>query len=80
MHYGAPPQTSKAAQTRFLNNLPNFVPKDDWPVSSPNLNHVENIWNIIDEITYRERSSPENTGQAKKATSLRLEKCDPRRA
>ena len=26
---------------------------------------------------YRERSSPENTGQAKKATSLRLEKCDP---
>ena len=80
VHYGAPPQTSKAAQTRCLNNLPNFVPKDDWPASSPDLNHEENISNITDEITYKERSSPENTGQAKKVTSLRLEKCDSRRA
>ena len=76
----APLHTSKAAQTWCLNNLPNFIPKDDWPASPPDLNLVENIWNIIDEITYRERSSPENTGQAKKATSLRLENCDPGRA
>ena len=28
--------------------------QDDWPVNSPGLNPVENIWSITDETTYKD--------------------------
>ena len=75
---GAPAHTSKAAQTWCHKNLLNFIPRDDWPANPPDLNPrpVENIWSIIEEITYRDPSP--KTLDRKKAISLRLEKCDSR--
>ena len=49
---GAPAHTSKVAQTCCHKNLPSFIPKDEWPANSPDLNPVENIWSIIDEMKY----------------------------
>ena len=51
---GAPAHTSKASQTWCQKNLPNFIAKDGWAVNSPDLKPIENIWNIIDETTYKD--------------------------
>ena len=51
---GLPAHTSKVAQTWGHKNLPNFIPKDDWPPNSSDQNPVENIKSIIDKITYRD--------------------------
>ena len=53
----------------------NFIPKDDQPANSRDANPLITIWIIVhgpwcDNI---QRSSPQNTGLAKTATTLRLE-------
>ena len=50
---GAPAHTSKATQTWWQRNLPNFIAKDGCKANSPDLNPIENIWSIIDETTYK---------------------------
>ena len=62
---GAPAHTSKVAQTWCHKNLPKFIPKDVWPANSPDLNPVENIWSIIDDITYRD-PAPKTLDRLKK--------------
>ena len=51
---GAPAHTAKATQQWCKRNLPNFIPKDEWPANSPDLNPTENLWSIIDEAAYRD--------------------------
>ena len=32
----------------------NFIPKEDWPANSRDLNPLETIWIIVDETTYKD--------------------------
>ena len=49
---GAAAHTSKQAQDWCLQNLPNFINKDDWPGNSPDLNPMENLFHILNEKVY----------------------------
>ena len=49
---GAPAHTSKHAQDWCLQNLPNFINKDDWPGNSPDINPMENLFSILNEKVY----------------------------
>ena len=49
---GAPAQTSKRSQDWCLQNLPNFINKDDWPGNSTNLNPMENLLCILNKKVY----------------------------
>ena len=35
-------------------NLPNCIEKTCWPPNSPDINPVENLWNIMDEVVYKD--------------------------
>ena len=56
-----------------------LLPKDDRPANSRDANPLVNIWIIVDETTLQ-RSSPQNIGLAKTATTLHLENCEFRHA
>ena len=58
----------------------NFVLKDDRPANLPDVNTLETFWIIVDETDNIQRSSPQNTGRAETATTLRLKKCEFRHA
>ena len=49
---GAPANTSKQAQDWCLQNLPNFINKDDWLRNSPDLNPMENLFSILNKKVY----------------------------
>ena len=34
--------------------LANFIPKEDWPANSRDLDPLETIWIIVDETTYKD--------------------------
>ena len=54
-----------------------FIPKEDRPANSCDVNLLETIWIITDETTYKDPCSHQNTGRAiTKVTMLRLEECD----
>lgn len=51
---GAPPHTSARSQTWLQENVPNFIPKEEWPGNSPDLNPIENLWSIMDNEIYKD--------------------------
>ena len=44
MHYGAPSHTARATRAFLQANRINALP---WPFLSPDLNPIENIWDVI---------------------------------
>ena len=49
---GAPAHSSKHAQDWCLQNLPNFINKDDWPGNSADLNPMESLFSILNKKVY----------------------------
>ena len=49
---GAPAHRSSGAQEWCQRNLPNFIDTDEWPGNSPDLNPIENLFNILDDKVY----------------------------
>ena len=47
MQDGAPAHKSNLTQQWFLNrNIP-FIPREEWPGNSPDLNPIENFWDLL---------------------------------
>ncbi|KAI6650037.1 hypothetical protein LOD99_6252 [Oopsacas minuta] len=46
---GVPAHTSKVTQALLKENIPDFIPKDEWPPYSPDLNPMDySIWLIVE--------------------------------
>ncbi len=59
---GAPAHTSARAQKWCAQNMPNFIEKDSWPPSSPDLNPLDYyVWSVLEEdvnsTSYNTRSA-----------------------
>ena len=48
---GAPAHTSNISQNWLRENIPDFITKEDWPPSSPDLNPMDfSIWSILEKM------------------------------
>ena len=46
---GAPAQTAKVNQEWLRKNIPDFISKEEWPPSSPDLNPMDfSLWSILE--------------------------------
>ncbi|KAI6654598.1 hypothetical protein LOD99_994 [Oopsacas minuta] len=46
---GAPAHTAKVNQQWLRNNIPDFISKEEWPPSSPDLNPMDfSLWSILE--------------------------------
>lgn len=50
---GAKPHAAKSTQTWLAENVPSFIPKEDWPPNSCDANCLENMWSILDTNVHR---------------------------
>jgi len=44
---GAPAHTANSTQQWLKQHFPDFIKKDEWPPSSPDINPIELIWGIL---------------------------------
>ena len=49
---GDPKHTSRLAQDWLTENVPNFIPPEDWPANSPDQNIMEALWAILQDRVY----------------------------
>ena len=69
-------EEKKAAHMRTCvsEGVANFIAKGDGLANSRDVNPLETIWIIVDKTILKD-PTPQNTGRAKRVTTLRLEKC-----
>ena len=60
---GATAHCSYCAHDWCLQNLSNFINKDDWLANSPNLNPMENLFSILNKIVYCDLGGTKKTNQ-----------------
>ena len=48
-----PKHTAKLVKKFLEDNQVNYIPREDWPPNSPDLNPVENIWSIVADVCAR---------------------------
>ena len=66
---GAPAHTSRRAQEWLRNNVPDFLAKEEWPPSSPDLNPMDFcVWSVLEKNVCR---NPHSTVEALKRTPKR---------
>ena len=66
---GAPAHTSRRAQEWLRNNVPDFLAKEEWPPSSPDLNPMDFcVWSVLEKNVCR---NPHSTVEALKQTLKR---------
>ena len=55
---GAAPHRAAITMKWIDANFPKYIPKEDWPAKSPDLNPIENVWGWMD--TYVKKKEPKN--------------------
>ncbi|EFO97645.1 hypothetical protein CRE_15908 [Caenorhabditis remanei] len=66
---GAPAHTAKLSQQWCETHLPAFIPKDEWPPSSPDLNPLDySIWGVLQN---KVNAKPHSSIEALKKTLLK---------
>jgi transposase len=49
---GATSHTADNVQKWLINNVKDFVSKNEWPGNSPDMNPIENLWSIMEAKVY----------------------------
>ncbi len=49
---GAPSHRARMTQTFLEHNVPCYVPANEWPPNSPNLNPIEHVWAMLKKKTW----------------------------
>ena len=49
---GSPAHTAKVIQQFCAKSFPSMIPKELWPGNSPDLNVIEQLWNVLQESVF----------------------------